>query len=81
MGVIRKEYPAITGRLGFRKQRSQAIKKVLPILVVLKYPSMLYPPDHNVMKNTGSLPEADKRKVGLIVAWPNFYYFTYLLSI
>jgi len=55
MGVIRKQYPPITGRFGFSKQLSQAIQKVLPILLVSKYLSTLYPPDHNVMKNTGSV--------------------------
>jgi hypothetical protein len=55
MGVIRDQYPPITGRLAFRKQLSQTIKEVLPILVVSKYLSTLYAPDHNVMKNTGSV--------------------------
>jgi hypothetical protein len=55
MGMIGKQYPPITGGLGFSKQRSQAIKKLLPILLVPKYLSTLYPPYHNVMKNTGSV--------------------------
>ncbi|MFO8162954.1 MAG: hypothetical protein R6T98_00280 [Desulfatiglandales bacterium] len=53
--MIRDQYPPITGRLGFRKQHSQTIKEVLPILVVPKYLSTLYAPDHNMMKDTGSI--------------------------
>jgi len=67
--------------LGLSKQLSQAIQKVLPILLVSKYLSTLYPPDHNVMKNTRGLPEADKRRVVLILAWANFYHFPALLLI
>jgi len=87
--------------LGLIKQLSQAIRKLLPILLVSKYLSTLYAPDQNVMKNTGSLPatcppsaspsgeaggsrgsgEAGRRRVGLILAWANFYHFPAVLSI
>jgi hypothetical protein len=69
MGMIREEYPPITARLGFMKQLSQTIKEVLPILVVSKYLSTLYPPDHDMVHNTRSLPEAGKRQDELILAY------------
>jgi len=44
-----------TWGLGFRKHLSQIIKKALPILVVLKYLSTLYPPYLSMMKKTGGV--------------------------
>jgi hypothetical protein len=66
---------------GLSKQLSQAIQKVLSILLISKYLSTLYPTDHNMMKNTGGLSETDKNRVGLILAWAHFYHFPALLLI
>jgi len=56
MGMIRDEYPCITGsffRLG--QQFRKAFKKILAVLIIQEYLAMLYPPDHDVMQDTGSI--------------------------
>jgi len=72
MGVIRKQYPPITGRLGFSKQVSQAIHKVLPILLVSKYLSEPYRPDQNVIKTPG---ESSRANLGMGKLLPSIYLF------
>jgi len=56
MGMIRDEYPCIIDRFRLGKKFRKAFKKILQILVIQEYLATLYPPDHNVMQDTGSLP-------------------------
>jgi len=54
-GMIRDEYPCVTGRFRLGQEVCKTLKKILAIFVVSEYFATLYPPDHDVMQNTGSV--------------------------
>ena len=68
MGMIREEYLPITGRLRFGQQESKSPDEIIAIFIVLEYIWTVYPTDHDMVHNTRSLPEVDKRQDELILA-------------
>ena len=53
MGMVGDEPPCVTGGLGLGKELSQAVQHILLILIIYEYLSTLYPPDHDVVQDTG----------------------------
>jgi hypothetical protein len=55
MGTIMDKYPCITGRFRLGQQFREAFKEILAILIIKEYLAALYPPDHDVMQDTGNV--------------------------
>jgi len=53
VSVIGHQEPRIARALHLRKQHCQPLYKVLVIVPVPEYLATLYPPDHDVVQNTG----------------------------
>ena len=66
MGMIRDEYPCVTGRLGLGQEFSQPIEHILPIPIIYEYLSTLNPTDHDVMQDT--------RCVKASLSWHGIYF-------
>jgi len=62
-GMVRDEYPCLTGHLSLGQELCQAIEKTLSVPFIQEYLSTLYSPDHDVMQHAGrvqtSLPWHD----------------------
>jgi hypothetical protein len=52
MKMIWKQCPGKTGYLGFRKDISKSILKIIPIDTICKYPFAFYTSGNNMMKRT-----------------------------
>jgi hypothetical protein len=53
VSVIWHQDPRIARRFHLRKKHCEALNKVLVIVLVQEYLAALYPPDHDVVQNTG----------------------------
>jgi hypothetical protein len=53
--MILDEYPCVTGCFSLGQEFCQALKEILSIPIVYKYLSTLYPPNHDMVQNTGSV--------------------------
>jgi hypothetical protein len=55
VGVIWQECPGIAGGFRLQKKISQTLEKILSVLGISEDLSALDPPDHDMVKNTGSI--------------------------
>jgi len=53
VSVIWHQDPSIAERFHLRKKHCEALNKVLVIVLVQEYLATLYPPNHDVVQNTG----------------------------
>ena len=55
VGMVRHQHPRIAGRLRFGQQEGKSPDESIAIFIVFEYISTLYPTDHDMVHNTGSL--------------------------
>ena len=51
--MVREERPCVTGGLSLGQELSQAVQHIFPIFIIREYLSTLYPPDHDLVQDTG----------------------------
>jgi hypothetical protein len=53
--MVGDQYPGLTGSFCLREEFCEAIEKIVAVPVGSQDPPPLYPTDHDVMQNTGSV--------------------------
>ena len=55
VGVVWQKRPGIAGGFSLQKKTSETLEKILPVPGISEDLSTLDPPDHDMVKNTGSI--------------------------
>ena len=63
--MIWDEGPRVTGSFSLGQELRKTLKEILPVPVVYEDLSTVYPPDHDVVQNTGGVESALSRHASI----------------